>query len=122
MIKRYLVSQRFGPIQSAIRLAGQGPGKVRLSSLRPAGRFVDFSFDQDALAAVHPDASLWPDAITRVAIAQAHRNFIRYSRVFDESCEQLDFQIRPWIGEIMAEAGLAADAPRAPPPSRKVDV
>jgi hypothetical protein len=122
MIKRYLVSQRFGHILCTIRLAEQDPGRVRLSSLRPAGRFVDFSFDQNELAAVHPDVSVWPEALTRVAIAQAHRNFIRFSRVFDESCEQLDFQIRPWIGAITVEAERPADAPQAPPPPRKVDV
>jgi hypothetical protein len=121
MIKRYLVSQRFGPILCTIRLGEQDQGKLRLSLLRPSSHFVDFSFDKGELAAVHPDPSLWPEALTRVAIAQAHRNFIRYSRVFDERCEALDFQIRPWIGDILVDAEFPADAQPAAGP-RKADV
>jgi hypothetical protein len=102
---RHFVSQHLGKSTATVEFSDDGDGHVRISVPHLSPEIVDYAFTLERVAQLVPEEARWPEAIARIAIHQAHKQFLATGkRDLFAPGRELALETSPWLGDLEAVA------------------
>lgn len=99
--KRHFVSQHLGKSIATVEFGDDSAGHVRIDIPALSPISVEYAFTIERVAQLVPEKANWPEAIARIAIHQAHKQFLASGKkdLFQQGRE-LSLETSPWLGDL----------------------
>lgn len=100
---RHFVSQHFGKATAIVECQDDAAGHVRIAIPQLSEHSIDYAFLLARVAPLAPDSAGRAETIARIAIHQAHRQFLLCGKdALFAPGQDLVLDTAPWVGDLNA--------------------